>query len=401
MHGPFGRVMTFVVAGWVLVASAGCASSKKEVKAAAEANWKRMRSGMMLQMAQQQFDTGDLDQCEKTLKEALTVDGRNEKLFTLSGRVALERGELERAYHLLTQAGKLNEKAPEPHYYLGIVFQRWQQYDKAQQQYEQAYKLEADNVAYLLAVAEMHVAQDDTAGALKLLTEKLTYFDQNAGIRAGVAQIYMMQGQYGKAAEYFEKAAVLQPDNLRLVEDLATAQLAAGQAGKAMVNLRRLVESPGYSERDDLQRMLGKAYLALEQPDEAKKIYQKLTRKDANDAGAWMGMAQACWAKGDAAGSLAAAQRAIKAAPMEPEAYVWAGTVLQDKQQWAEALRMYEKAVTLAPKEATPVVLRGLAYERSGQLPRAIEDYRKALSLDPGNRRAKLLLDRALARATP
>lgn len=399
MRANVGRVIVFVLAGWLVVGSAGCASTKKEVKDKAEANWKRMRSGMMLQMAQQQFDTGDLDQCEKTLKEAMGVDGGNEKLLTLSGRVAMERGQLERAYHLLEQAGKLNAKAPEPHYYEGIVLQRWQEYDKALEQYQQAYKLNPDNVAYLLAVAEMYVAKDDTAGALKLLKEKLTYFDQNAGIRAGVAQIHMMRGEYAEAAEYFRKAAVLQPDNLRLVEDLATAQLAAGQGGEAMRNLRRLVESPGYTDRDDLQRMLAKAYLAADQPDEAKKVYQKLTRKNPEDAASWMGLAQVCWKKGDGAGSLAAAQRAIKAAPMEPEAYVWAGTVLQDKRQWTEAVRMYDRAAKLAPKEATPVVLRGLAYERSGQMGKAIEDYKRALILDPENQRAKLLLDRAMAQA--
>ncbi len=393
---PLSRnILWSTVAALTLLSVSGCgAPTKKEVINSAETRWKQMRSTLMLQMAEQHFATGDLDQSERTLADAMSIDATNTELYVLSGRIAIERGQLERAFHLLNQAIELAPNRPAGHYYQGVVLQRWQRYDAAYEQYREAHRLQADNVAYLLAMGEMLVSTDRMDEALKLFESKLIYFDQNAAIRVAIAQIYMMRGEPEQAARMFREAAILQPEVLTIREDLAFAQLAAGQADQAIETLRDLVRRPEYVDRPDLHRLLAQAYMEAGRTDEAREIYLKLGRNDPSDVDAWLGLAEAAWRMQDVSATLYASDRIIRLAPRRHEGYLLAGLSLQAKQQWADAARMFDQAIQIQPRDAELVLLRGLCRQQSGQLELAAADYQRALQLDPANDRARQMLAR-------
>ncbi|MCC7146608.1 MAG: tetratricopeptide repeat protein [Phycisphaeraceae bacterium] len=373
----------------------GCGPTKKDIVNNADARWKRMRSTLMLQMADQQFSAGDLDEAEKTLSQATLVDGKNPKLYTLSGRVAVERGQLERAFHLFKQSIELDPKLPEPHYYLGIVMQRWQQFDDAGKEYQAAYDLEPDNVAYLLAVGEMMVAADRPQDAMNLFENKLVYFDQNAALRAAIGKLHMMAGQAPQAVDYFRKASVLDPENSQYIEDLAAAQLAARQFEDSITTLRRLTTRLDFKDRRDIHLMLGRAYLQAERFDDAKSIFMRQTRQDATDVEAWIGLGETSWASGDITATQYAAERLIRIAPNRHEGYLLAGMVSQKRQQWPAALSFFDKAVKVAPDQVMAILLRGLSYQQVGKKTQAVADFQHVLELDPHNTQARQLLSQA------
>lgn len=380
----------------LILAVSGCGMpTKQEVVNNAETRWKQMRSTLMLQMAEQQFATGDLDQAERSLRDAMAVDATNSQLYVLAGRIALERGQLERAYHLLTQAIELGPKRSDGYYYQAIVLQRWQRYDAALEQYGQAHRLQADNVNYLLAMGEMLVTIGRLDEAQALFESKLIYFDQNAAIRLALAQIHMMRQQPDRAVAYFREASVLQPDELPIREDLAFAQLSAGQAAEAVQTLLDLTRRPEYADRGDIERLLAQAYMEAGRPDEARAIYLRLGRRNPSDVDAWIGLARAAWTMDDVSSTLYASDRIIRLAPHRHEGFLLAGMSLQRKQQWSEAAGMYDRAVQLKPGDAELVLLRGVTRQQSGQRDLAMADYRMALKLAPDNHRAERLLAQA------
>jgi tetratricopeptide (TPR) repeat protein len=384
------------LAALIVLAASGCGMpTKQEVVNNAETRWKQMRSTLMLQMAEQQFATGDLDQAERSLRDALAVDATNGQLYVLAGRIALERGQLERAYHLLTQAVELAPRRPEGYYYQAIVLQRWQRYDAALEQYEQAHQLQADNVAYLLAMGEMLVTLGRLDDAQKLFEGKLIYFDQNAAIRLALAQIHMMRGEGGQSVRYFREASILQPEELSIREDLAFAQLAADQPAEAVQTLQDLMRRPEYGERTDMRRLLAQAYLEAGRPDEARAIYLQMGRRNPSDADAWIGLAKAAWAMDDVSSTLYASDRIIRLAPHRHEGFMLAGMAHQHKQQWSQAAAMYDRAVQVRPGDVELVLLRGVTRQRAGQHELAMSDYRMALRLAPDNPRAERLLAQA------
>ncbi len=385
------------VFGLVVFGLTGCeAAQRQHAKNIDDANnrWNNVRSASMAKVAQQHFEAGDLDQAEKTLASAISVDQKNPHLLVLSGRVALERGQLERSYHRFQAALDMAQETdlPTASYFQGIILQRWSRFDASLEKYRAAYDQAPDNVSYLLATAEMLVALDREDEALKLLVDRVVYFDQNAGIRTAVGHLYGIKGDFKKATEYFEEAALLQPEDLQILEDLALAQVAAGRYRDAIENLRRLGSEPGHSTRLDLKRALACAYQGAGLSADARAIYIKLTHDDPNDIQSWVSLGQLSWEQGDTTGALLAAGRIEELDSSRHEGFLLAGMVWYQRGQIDRALEMYEQAASLAPDSAAPVLLRGIALEEAGRASDAADAYNEALRRNPDDARARQLL---------
>ncbi len=372
----------------------GCGQTQthEENVVAAENRWKLVRAKVMLDTAETQFQTGQLEMCQRTLDDALSFDPTNSKLLTLYGRVKLEQGQLERGFHIFQAAIESDEANPSPRYFQGLVLQRWQQYDKAYDRYKEAFDLEADNGAYLTAMAEMLVAMDRTAEALDLLEGRLVYFDQNAGLRSSIGHIYIMNGEPIRAAEMFRQANQLDPDNLKIREDLALAQVRSDRDHDAILTLKSLLGDPSMAARDDLRRTLAGAYQRTRQIGEARKIYFDLTRKPDAEVGDWVRLGELAWMQDDDGAALHAANRITRLAPDRHEGYVMAGLVWQKRGRLDDALSMYDRAAALAPDNAAPLILRGIALQKANRLEAAADAYTEALKRQPNDARALRLL---------
>ncbi|MEX0777604.1 MAG: tetratricopeptide repeat protein [Phycisphaeraceae bacterium] len=390
------RTCGLLATGLFVLTLAGCQSGgdTNHAKAvnAANVRWREMRTAMVLQMAQRQFDTGDLEQAEKSLTDALNTDPSNAGLYLLAGRIQIERGQLERAYQFLEVSIKYNPALAPAYYYQGMILERWQKFDQALDRYTQAYQRRADDPAYLLARCEMLVALDRLDDAEQELLDKMAYFDQNAGVRVGLAHVYLLQARPADAADLFYKASLMRPEDKQIVENLAAAQLAAGQFDKAVITLQRMAQQPDFEKRADLQRALAGAYEHTGRPMDAKTIYLKLTRRDPSDVDAWQRLGTVCWAMGDLQGTQLAASRIMALAPRQYDGYLLAGLVAKKRGDVDQALRVLDRAADLAPDSALPLVLRGLTLEQAGRDAAAAQAYSEALRRQPDDSQARQLL---------
>jgi tetratricopeptide (TPR) repeat protein len=360
----------------------------------ANARWHELRSNSMLKLAQQQFDTGDLDQSEKTLVEAIGIDPANAPLHVLAGRIAIEHGELERAHDRFERALELNPKEVAALYYQGLVYQRWQQYQKAYDAYEKAYTIQSDNISFLLAMGEMLVSLGKPNDAIALLEKKVTFFDQNSAIRSALGQLYYMKRDYPRAVEYLKQASNLAPDNLQMIENLANAQVMAGQYAEAVRHLERLVNEPAEHGRADIQQLLAMAYERSGRLDDAAHVYVQLTRNDPRNVAVWARLASLSLLRDDTSSALAAANRVMALDGARPDGYIIAALVWQKRGRYDQAVRLFDRAASLSPTNVDPVILRGIAQEHAGNKAAAASSYQEALRLDPKDIRAKNLLER-------
>lgn len=358
----------------------------------ADQRYRNLRTGLILEMARQHFDAGDLENAESAIQDALEIDPTNAKLLTLAARVKLERGRLERAFHLFNLALEHQPKNPEAHYFQAVVLQRWKRFADAAEGYRTAYELEADNVGYLIAWAEMLVETGDTDGAIELLREREDYFDQSAGLRISLGQLLLVANRPEKAIPVLEEAAVLAPQETRVQEDLAMAHAAAGNYGEAISLYERLIADLERGERPDLKRALAEACRAAKQHDRAKALYLELAREHPG-SGAWMSLAEMSFERGDADDVLFAARRALQADASAHRAYVLMGLVWQQRGNLDEALRNYDLAAARSRGDAVPLILRGIALQKAGKHTAAAEAYRQALDRKPGDARATRLLN--------
>ncbi|MEM6392900.1 MAG: tetratricopeptide repeat protein [Planctomycetota bacterium] len=361
-----------------------------------------MRSNLVLQMAQSHFESGQLDIAQKHVNDATKIDPTNPDLYLMDGRIALERGQLERAMKLFTVSIQLDEKAaedsaqhvqnPDPHHFQGVIFQRWQRFDEAVEAFGKAYTIERDNPAHLMAMAGALVPLDRTDDAITILEEQRTYFDQSSALRASLGHLYRLQGKHRKAVRAFEEAVTLQPENTKLREELALSQAADGQHEDAASNLRIVLEDPDARDRLDLHRLLAQSQIADGQISAARQTLINLTRQYAAEADDWVNLAKLAWREKDYNGTLFAAHNVTQVAPERPEGYLLAGMVWQHRGNDVNALRMFDRAAELDTDDATALVLRGVVLQRSGKPEAAALAYREALQRQPADPRAKRLL---------
>jgi tetratricopeptide (TPR) repeat protein len=398
-QGPASRVLSLAAIMLLACSPLGCAKQSNHDQWVDNANnrWQSLRSTALLEMAQDQFNAGALDQAEKTVTDAAAIDTSNPMLHLMAGRIALERGQLERAYRLFQLSAELDATQPETYYLQGVVLQRWHQHNAALTAYEKAYDLDKDNPARMLAVAETMVALDQTQNAVELLESKKYYFDQNAGLRAMLGHLYTLRGEPRLAVENFRQATLLDAENMRLFEELAAAQVAAGDQVDAAGTLKVLLARPEYENRHDLKRSLAAAESANGRYKQAREILLRLTRHDPTHTADWLRLGEVCWQLDDTGGALIAANRAISLAPRRHEGYLLAGMVWQKRGRVADALNMFDRAAELAPDDATPLILRGLSLQKADRRAAAAEAYAEALRREPDDRRARALLDQVAA----
>ncbi len=392
------RIVSGLVGTVVVLIASGCADRHNESVNAASARWMMLRSTQMLALAHQQFEAGDLEQAGKSVAEALSVDQTNAPLLVLAARICLEQGHLERSYHLLNKAIECDPELPKAQYYKGLVMERWRKFDAALICYQHAYGLEADNVAYLLAVSEMLVAMDRVEEAIEILESKLNYFEQNVGIREAIGRLHVIQRRFELAVDYFERAQLLQPDDLQLREELAMARIGAGQYLDAAQELHDLCDQLQGDDHRYLRIALITAYQAAGRLDAAREVCFDLTRRNPKDTEAWRRLADLSWEQNDLTSALTAAGRVCKLAPERPDGYLMAGMVWQKRGNSKRALELFQVAAQADRTSAKPSLLQGITLEQAGQLAAAAEAYREALRREPNDPRARKLLARVEAR---
>ncbi|HAI11271.1 MAG TPA: hypothetical protein DCM28_06165 [Phycisphaerales bacterium] len=360
----------------------------------AEQRWKDARGGLLLQAAQRQFDAGDLIQASKTLDDAINYDPTNANLHLLAARISLEKGLLERSFRQLELAGELDGKLSQIAYYQGVVQQRWRKYEAARDYYLKASELEADNVAYLLAAAEMDLAMQQSQVALDRLLGRVDYFDQNAGIRVAVGDVYRLLGQYDKASEYYSQAVLLDPESFTTLEQLGHTLVLSGRNIQAIGVFEQLLINETFASRSDLKQTLARCYMSNGQFEEARKIFDAMRLANAHDIDAWVGLGDVAMQQGDFSAAMRVASRLQSLVSDRHEGFLLAGLCYHQRNNHERAASMFNKAMSLMPQSSEPAILLGLSLQQSGKLEAAAQAYAEAIRRQPEDLRARQLLER-------
>lgn len=322
----------------------------------AETRLAEIRSATDWDMARQQYEAGDLDRALRTADSSIDANPNVGKSHLLRGRILLEMGRVEEALPSFDQAIKLDDKSPEAPYFRGVALERVGRREQALAAYKKARSLKPDEVQYTLAAAEMLVELSRLDDAQELLEEDSAGLEYSPGIRQSLGHIAMMRGDVTAAVDHFGEAVVLGADSPALLEDLARAQIAAGRFSDAETTLTRLRADPDHAARRDLMHLQARCLLELGRPVDARELLQTLTsdERHANDAEAWVRMADVSLILGDDHQLRAVANRLIAVAPDRYEGYMSLALWQKRSGDLPGALRSAEKAVERAGASKAP-----------------------------------------------
>jgi tetratricopeptide (TPR) repeat protein len=385
---PFVMIL---LAGWM----GGCAASSQQMTAKQESlhRWSMARAAVLLTMANSQYTDGNFDRCRQTLNEALQMDPNNASIHLLSAQVAIEQGQLDVAQQELATAGKLSPKLGKVDYLDGVIYQRWQQPQKALSYYQIAYEKDPTALPYLMAKAEMLVNLGHPDEALNLLEAKVDYFEHSAAIRDAVGLLLRDQHRLSEAIEMFRRASLLSPDDPTLREHLAMALFQDGQEAEAGDILNELItNNPAMAKRADLLMALAECQLDTGQPAAARDSAQSACNLTPSLAAPWLTLAKADLRLHDLPGAEMGLDKAMGLAPNDSDSYLLMGYLRLQQSQLPQALSCFDQSHQLNPKDSTSLCMMGFTLQKMGRKQEAARFYAQALKVDPADSLASDLI---------
>lgn len=378
---------------------ASCAAPRaagREAREAADARFRRTTSVVNFDQARQAFESGELDKARTSIEAAIARSDREAAYWSLLGRIELESRRLERALAAFGRSIECDPGFAEAYYYRGVLHQRWSQDDSAIEDYLTAHELAPERVAYLLAAAEMLVAERRLDEARMLLLQKLAYFEHSAAMHELLGDVASLEGDPAAAARSYERAAVIDPEAPLVGEKLVSAYFAAGEWQDCLDAARR---QRAAAEADangglaaipaEVHRHEGRALAMLGRHGQARDVFAGQVRVYPEDADAWRDLAVSSLAAGDPSRAEVAAERFVALRPDDAAGYTLRGLAALRHGRAEEAVRWQRLAVARAPQDAKVRVALGMALEAAGRRADASRAFAEAMRLDPDSEVAR------------
>ncbi len=226
-------------------------------------------------------------EAEAAYKKALEIDPDNED--ALSG-LAMVYGDLGDNQHAVELMKKIAAKNPNLRTLtsLAATYEQMKEYELAAQAYEQALRLQPQNLDLKRAMANSLAMADLTDKALTVYEELAKEDSDDVQTMLRLSQLYQQKRDFDKAREYAEKASALQPDSLEIRYNEVSLLEREGREPEAITKLEEILKSTekshynasDLSNRAVLIERLGSMYRNAEQFDKAEETFQSLAKLD-------------------------------------------------------------------------------------------------------------------------
>jgi tetratricopeptide (TPR) repeat protein len=387
------KTFSMVMLGLLLC---GCASGPKKLSPQAQAakRWNDARTDVLVGLARDEYNNQNFDDSRQTIDEALKLSPDIAAAHLLSARLYVEAGQLEAAERELDVARQLEPIHAEADYLSGVIYQRWEQPEKALDFYQKACDQAPAELAYLLAKAETLVLLNRTDEALDLLQAKVTYFEHSGTIRDEVGLLLIQQGKYDEAAEILRRGSILAPEELTIREHLALALYYAKRYPEAIDVLSPLLQDEHFAKRADLWLALGESRVNIGQDEQAVEDFQQAAQSMPDSAGLWLSLGKAQLQLNNLRGADAALRRSVELDSNNGESQLLLGYLRLRQGQAREALGAFEKASELDPSDTVSLCMIGYALEKIGRADLSAGYYAQALKIQPHDEMASQLMAR-------
>lgn len=380
----------------VLGVCTGCEPHATQRKAATD-RWNTATSQMKLPLAERQYKSGSYQQAMETVEQCLEADPDNPQVQLLYGKILLARGRRSQASEQFELALKSDKNLAEGWYWLGVAAEESRDYDRACENYIEASLLEPGDVDYILAVVDVLVALNKSEQAVKLLSAKMKALPRNVSLKVATADLVLREGDTKGAIRLYERAVLL-ADTSDIAESLGYCYILDGQWGKAAEIFEKLLaeygkerssqsnretESQEEQRRKSLARLLARCNMNAGRYGRAVSWYNKLAVEERDNAQFWLQMGQAALGAGAANRAFMCAQKALDLRPGYAEAIALLGCAQYASGDYLGAIQSFEKTATDTKNGCFSWLMKARCYEQLGATTQAERAYEKAMEINP------------------
>lgn len=203
----------------------------------------------------------------------------------------------------------------------------------------------------------------------------------NKALRIAQARTYLLLGDGGAAEAELKRANALGVPPAETGHLLAHALLLQGQAEAAVAEAGKA--GPAHAAYAD--RMLGRAYQALDRQEEADAAFGRALAATPADSPLWTDIARFRRQAGELAGAIAAADRAVALDPHNVEALSLRGELTRGQYGLAAAMPWFDRALEIDPANVPALIERAATLGDLGRTRAMLADTRRILAASSDN----------------
>jgi Flp pilus assembly protein TadD len=167
--------------------------------------------------------------------------GSAETLF-LRGKKQYDTNKYLASYNSLRQSLEVDPTYAKAYFGLGYLYSRFDMNDAAVRMYEMALRFDPGQVDSMNNLAMMYSRAGNTDDAMALLQSAVAINGQNADCQYNLGSIYLEKNQLGDALQAFQTADRLQPNDGRILNDLALTYEGLGMAQEARDTWQKVLQ---------------------------------------------------------------------------------------------------------------------------------------------------------------
>ncbi len=303
-----------------------------------------MARGMALH---RQGNVREADQC---YARVLELTPHHADALHLSGLIADQLGEPERAVELITRATLTNPRAADYFSNLGAVLKKAGRLDEAAKTLREAVRLAPNNPLAVFNLGSVLLS-------LRQFKEAKSHIEKALLLKPGFAQahnslgnVFLHQRDLPQAVEQFNCAIDANPHYASPYNNLGIALQRLGDAAAAITVLHRAIAlKPDYAEA---YNNLVAAYRGAGQPEQAVPAIRQLLALQPHNAAAWQNLGFVYRDQGRIVDALQAHKRCLELAPAEAGFQFNLAELLKEIGRPDAALSFFQAAMHLAPQNS-------------------------------------------------
>jgi tetratricopeptide (TPR) repeat protein len=255
---------------------------------------------------------------------------------------------VEEAHRSFASAAELDPRKPEPHYFMGIIHQRWREHDRALASYAAAAKLDETKLHFVAAEVEMLTIlgrHEDAHARIASIERRFEFSPVLDRLRADVHKV---RGDHAACADALERAALRETSSPELLEELAFARYSKGDwAGSLAV-----LDDPaldGAEGRPDMVRLRARNLILLGRPGEARDALLAVRGQPDPEGRTALLLGHAAWRLGEWARLRQCGEDLVRLQPRTADGYLFIGAAEGGMGRLGESLAMFEQALMCEP----------------------------------------------------
>jgi predicted Zn-dependent protease len=325
---------------------------------------------------------GDFAKGLKASEEIIALDRNNLTAHLTRSSALLGLGDKDKARDELAYITKAYPQNPDARWQVGYLAYEGKDFKQAEQIFGDLYKANPRDGRSLAGLTEALVGQHRIADAIVETQKAVNQEPQRRDLRIFLANLDVEAEKFEDALGIYQGLLAKEPKSADLLFRIAETERRKGDLNAAIDNFRRCSqEAPNNTL---CLEMLGLLMEATGKRELAKPVYEQILKIRPDDAMALNNLAFAKAEEGlDLDQALTMAQRAVQAAPNQPELKDTLGWIYVKKSIPDDAIRIYRDLVLAQPTNPIFHYHYGMALSQKGDRAGAKIELEKSLQLKP------------------